>query len=569
MTGIANNSHLLPVVLLIGAYPGGWTGLPPLLGAADSASETRRIEFVDITDKAGIDFRHINAATGQKYLVETMAPGCAFLDYDGDGYLDIYLVNGAPLPGYQSEVRPANALYKNNRDGTFSNVTSEAGVEGSGYGMGAAVGDYNNDGFPDLYLTNYGSSLLYRNNGDGTFTETAEAAGVNNSAWGAGTAFFDYDNDGRLDLYVANYVDFRLENNVFCGVRSKYRSYCHPDEFSGVPDVLYRNNGDGTFSDVGERAGIADPAGKGSGVVAADFNQDGYQDIYVANDAAPNFLYINRGDGTFEEIGTLAGAAYSSDGKAQSGMGAAVGDYDGDGYTDILATNLSNEGHTLYRREGADLFFSDVTFPSGVGRPSLLLTGWGAGFFDYDNDGDEDVLVANGHVMDDIELLNSSLKYLQPALLLENRLGSYVNVTSERGGALSTLRAGRGLALGDIDNDGDIDVLISGCNQRPALLRNEGGNRNHWLTIQAVGKNSNRDGIGVKVQLTAGGKRQSKEIVAGGSYLSSHDRRLHFGLGANTVVERVEIRWPSGKSQVLEDIAADRVLRVEEPSAGP
>ena len=568
MTRITRN-RLRRAALLVGACLVVCTSLPSPLTGAESASETRPIEFVDITDEAGINFRHVNAATGQKYLVETMAPGCAFLDYDGDGYLDIYLVNGAPLPGFQSEVRPANALYKNKQDGTFSDVTREAGVVGSGYGMAVTAGDYNNDGFPDLYLTNYGSSLLYRNNGDGTFSETAEAAGVNNAAWGTSAAFFDYDSDGRLDLYVANYVDFRLENNTYCGVRSKYRSYCHPDEFRGVPDVLYHNNGDGTFSDVGERAGIADPAGKGLGVVAADFNRDGHQDIYVANDAAPNFLYINRGDGTFEEVGTLAGASYSSDGKAQSGMGAAVGDHDGDGYSDVLVTNLSNEGHTLYRREAADLFFSDVTFPSGIGGASLLLTGWGAGFFDYDNDGDEDILVTNGHVMDNIELLNSSLKYLQPALLLENRAGNYVDVTSNRGGALSTLRAGRGLALGDIDNDGDIDVLMSNCNQRAVLLRNDGGNRNHWLTIQAVGKNNNRDGIGVKVQLTVGSKIQRKEIVAGGSYLSSNDRRLHFGLGASTVVERVEIRWPSGTSQVLKEVAADRVLTVEEPPVGP
>ena len=527
------------------------------------------MEFVDITDQAGIDFQHVNAATGQKYLVETMGPGCAFLDYDGDGYLDIYLVNGAPLPGFQSEVPPANALYKNNQDGTFSKVTGEAGAEGSGYGMGVASGDYNNDGFPDLYVTNYGSSLLYRNNGDGTFSETTEAAGVNNSAWGTSAAFFDYDNDGWLDLYVANYVDFRLENNTYCGVRSKYRSYCHPDEFDGVPDVLYHNNGDSTFSNVSELAGIADPAGKGLGVVAADFNQDGFQDVYVANDAVPNFLYINRGDGTFEEVGTLAGASYSLDGKAQSGMGTAVGDYNGDGYIDIFVTNLSNEGHTLYRRDGSDFFFNDVTFPSGIGGASLLMTGWGAGFFDYDNDGDEDIFVANGHVMDNIELLNSSLNYLQPALLLENQIGKYVDVSSNSGAALSTLRAGRGLALGDIDNDGDIDVLISSCNQRPVLLRNDGGSRSHWLTIQAVGRASNRDGIGVKVRLTAGRKIQRKEIVAGGSYLSSNDRRLHFGLGTTSVVDHIEIRWPSGKSQVLDKVAADRILKVEEPSASP
>ncbi len=545
------------------AVPSG--GLGWLLAVQEDGQASRSgVVFTEVTRKAGIDFQHANAATGEKYLIETMGPGCAFLDYDADGYLDIFFVNGAALPGYAPERPLRNALYRNNGDGTFANVTRQAGLEGGGYGMGVAVGDYDNNGFPDLYVTNYRSSLLYRNQGDGSFLEVAEVAHVNNKKWGASALFFDYDKDGLLDLYVANYLDYSLDNNIYCGTKPGFRSYCHPDEFEGVADVLYHNNGDGTFMDVSRAAAIDDPKGKGLGVIAADLNDDGYQDLYVANDAVPNFLFFNNRDGVFWEVGPLAGAAYSGYGRAQSGMGTHAGDFNGDGKLDLLVTNLSNEGHTLYRNEGGELF-TDVTFPTGVGPASLLLTGWGTAFFDYDNDGDQDIFVAHGHVMDTIELLNATVTYLQPLLLLENRGGHFVDVTAESGEDLVRPRAARGASFGDYDNDGDVDILVANCNQRPSLLRNDGGNRNHWLALRPVGRQSNRDGIGVKVSLWAGGKVQRKELVAGGSYLSSHDSRLHFGLGAARVADRIEVTWPSGRTQLLTDVRGDRTLVVREP----
>ena len=553
-----NHNLFLLACLLIG-------DTAQLFSAQDDAPTGRpTIRFTDVTSQAKIDFKHTNAASGEKYLIETMGPGCAFVDYDGDDYLDIYIVNGGLLPGFQSKQEPKNVLYRNNRDGTFTDVTGKAGVEGRGYGMGVTAGDYNNDGFPDLYVTNYRSSLLYRNNGDGTFTEVAESAGVNNKKWGTSGAFFDYDKDGFLDLYVANYVDFSVERNVQCSDTPGTRSYCHPREYKGLADVLYHNNGDGTFTDVTKRAGIAHFKGKGLGVVAADFNNDGYQDLYVANDLVPNFLYANNQDGTFQEIGALGGVAYNGYGLPQAGMGVAAGDYNGDGKLDVLVTNLSTEGHALYRNEGQELF-TDVSFPSGIGSASLLFSGWGTDFFDFDNDGDEDIFAVSGHPMDTIELVNGTLTYLQPSLLLENREGRYVDATSRHGESLSIPRATRGAALGDMDNDGDLDILIGNCNGRPNLLRNDGGNRNHWLTIRAIGAQSNRDGIGVRIKVTAGGKTQMKEITGGGSYLSTCDLRSHFGLGKNQFAERVEVTWPSGKSQILQEVKGDRILAVREP----
>lgn len=527
------------------------------------SQEEPHLLFNDITRRAGIHFRHINGATGRKYLVETMGPGCAFFDYNNDGYLDLYFVNGGILPGFDAASRPANALYRNNGDGTFTDVTREAGVEGSGYGMGVIAGDYNNDGFADLFITCFGSSILYRNNGNGTFTDVTESAGVNNRKWGTSAAFFDYDRDGFLDLFVANYVDFSLNHNTFCGVHPDRRAYCHPDEFDPVTSVLYHNNGDGTFTDVSQKSGIASVKGKGLGVVAADFDGDGYQDLFVANDAFPNFLFMNNRNGTFRETGTLAGVAYNPDGQALSGMGVAAADYDGDGKIDIAVTNLSFQGYSLCHNEGQGVF-GNVAFPTGVGLPSLLRTGWGVGFCDFDNSGEPDIFAVNGHVMDNIAEFSPSLSYLQPPLLLANEGGRFRDVTASCGQALSVPRASRGAAFGDFNNDGRIDVLIANCNESPCLLRNDSKNQNHWLIVKATGRRSNKDGIGTKVRLTANGRTQTSEITGGGSYLSSSDYRLHFGLGKAERIDRLQVEWPSGATQVLKDLGVDHILHLVE-----
>ncbi|MGH9402353.1 MAG: CRTAC1 family protein [Terriglobia bacterium] len=539
------------------------------LGAAPEKEQAGRpqnsgLQFIDITSPAGIHFQHTNAATGRKYLVETMGPGCAFFDYDNDGYLDLYFVNGGLLPGFHATSRPGNVLYRNNRDGTFTDVTRQAGVEGYGYGMGVTVGDYNNDGFADLFITCYGSSILYRNNGDGTFTDVTQTAGVNNRKWGTSAAFFDYDKDGFLDLFVANYVDFSLDHNTFCGIQPDRRAYCHPDEFDPAASVLYHNNGDGTFTDVSKQSGIASAKGKGLGVVAADFDGDGYQDLFVANDAFPNFLFMNNRDGTFRETGTLAGVAYNSNGQALSGMGVAAGDYDGDGKLDLVVTNLSFQGYSLYQNEGRGVF-GDVAFPSGVGLPSLLRTGWGVGLGDFDNSGNLDIFAVNGHVMDNIAAFSPSITYLEPPLLLENEGGRFIDETRSCGRVLQTPRASRGAAFGDFNNDGHVDILIANCNQAASLLRNDSGDENHWIILKATGRRSNRDAIGTKVRLTANGKTQTREITGGGSYLSSSDYRLHFGLGKAERIERLEVDWPRGGTQVLEGLKVDRMHHLVEP----
>ena len=410
----------------------------------------------------------------------------------------------------------------------------------------------------------FGSSILYRNNGNGTFSEVTDTAGVNNKKWGTSAAFFDYDQDGFLDLFVCNYVEFSLDNNIFCGSPPDFRSYCSPVNFQGVASVLFHNNRDGTFTDVSERSGVSSYPGKSLGVVTADFNGDGRQDIYVANDQVANFLFINQGDGTFRQIAALAGAGLTANGNAQSGMGVAAGDYDGDGDPDIIVTNLSFEGYTLFHNEGSELF-ADATFPTGVGAPSLPMTGWGVGFLDFDNDGDEDILSGNGHVMDNVEQTSPTLRYLQPMLLLENTGGRFSDVTGSHGESLSVPRPSRGLTFGDFDNDGDFDVLIGNCNEGLTLLKNDGGNGNHWLTFQPVGKKSNRDAIGLKIRLMAGGRTQTKELFGGGSYMSASDRRLHFGLGKDAQAERVEIFWPSGKNQVMQKVKAGQIIELREP----
>lgn len=522
-------------------------------------------QLIDVTKEAGINFKHIHGGSGERYYVETMGSGCAFLDYDNDGDLDIYLINGAPLPRYTTKKTPTNILYQNQGDGTFVDVTKEAGVGDTGYGIGCAVADYNNDGFVDLYLTNFGPNMLYRNNGDGTFSDVTLSAGVGDQKWSASAAFFDYDNDGNLDLYVVNYVNFTILNHVKCGRGAKgIRAYCHPDVYDGVSDVLYRNNGDGTFTNVTKQAGVYKPSGKGLGVVCGDLDNDGDQDIYVANDKTPNFLYRNNDDGTFSEIGLLAGTGYNEDGISEAGMGVDLGDYDGNGFLDIFVTNFSNETNTLYQNQGNG-FFIDATYVSGLGVPSLTFLAFGTSFFDFDLDGDLDIYVTNGHVLDNVELFKDNITYAEPDQLFENNGGGFfIDVSGKLGRDFQIAKVGRGAAFGDYDNDGDVDILISNNNQTANLFRNDSVNQNNWLKVKTIGTKSNRDGIGAKIKVIAGDLVQIAEVRSAASYLSANDLRVTFGLGKRKKVDCVEIRWPSGLVETHKDLPVNHLLVLKE-----
>ncbi len=519
--------------------------------------------FADVTTKASIEFVHKSGASPEKYMVETFGSGVAWIDYDNDGFPDLYFVNGAP--------GTANALYHNNKNGTFTDVTARAGVaantgaNGKSYKTGVAVGDYDNDGYLDLYVTAFGPNILYRNNGDGTFRDVTAAAGVAgpSTEWSTSTGFFDYDRDGRLDLYVVNYLDYRLEENLYCGLRKEgYRMYCHPTQFDGMADRLYHNNGDGTFTDVSKKAGIANPAGKGLGVTFCDFDQDGDTDIYVANDTVRNFLYRNNGDGTFTDVAYSAGVGFDPNGKPQAGMGVDCADYDGNGFPDIFVTNFSEELNALYRNLG-DGTFEDVS--SRVGMDSAFLPlGFGTKLFDFDNDGDLDIHITNGHVIDNVKLFQPNLSYAQKDLLFENIGGKFKDISAQAGPALQTLRVGRGLAVADFDNDGYQDVVISSLGQRPALLRNLGARTGNWITIRAKGKKSNGFGLGATVRLQTSEGLQVREINNVASYLSSHDVRLHFGLGQAKIIQQIEILWPSGTRQMLKDVPVNQILLIEE-----
>ncbi|MPZ20291.1 MAG: CRTAC1 family protein [Luteitalea sp.] len=505
-----------------------------------------------------------------------MGGGVALLDYDNDGRLDVFFTNGARIddaqpPGKRPDKADRqfwNRLYHQNEDGTFTDESQSAGLTGMPqgyYGMGVAVGDYDNDGFQDLYITNYDGNTLYRNDGDGTFTDVTKRAGVAASGWSASAGFFDYDNDGALDLFVTRYVDWTFQNNGYCGEKKQgYRAYCHPDNYEGVSNILYHNNGDGTFADVSSKAGIADAIGKGLGVSFADYNNDGFVDIYVANDSVQSFLFENNGDGTFTEIGLLAGVGFNEEGRTFAGMGVDSADYDNDGHPDIFVTDLSNERYRLFRHNG-DGSFRDVTHTTGVGGATQLFSGWSTRFFDYDNDGWKDIFVAQSHVMDTIEKTSPNLRYLQPPLLLRNESGRFVRV--EPGKVFQQDWAGRGAAFGDLDNDGDIDVVVGNVGQRAFVLRNDGGNRRHWLEIRTVGKKSNRDGIGCRVTVvSASGLTQHFTIKTAVGYLSASDKRLLVGLGNDATAKRVEIRWPSGIVQTFDDVEAGRTLVATEPA---
>jgi hypothetical protein len=525
------------------------------------------VQFRDIARAAGITFRHDNAATSEKYLIETMGSGCGWIDFDQDGLLDLYLVNGAATKVYRPQHPLRSALYRNNGDGTFTNVTEKAGVGAEGlFGMGVAVGDYDNDGYPDLHVIGYGRSILYHNNGDGTFSDVTAAAGVSNQGkWGSSAAWFDYDNDGRLDLVVANYVDWSPENNVWCGEHAPgRRGYCRPNAYHGQTPTLFHNDGGGKFTDVSRSSGLGAKRGNGLGVVTFDYDNDGWQDVFIANDGMENFLFHNHHDGTFTELANLAGVAVSADGAPEAGMGTDAGDTLGDGWQDLIVTHLDFEQARLYRNH-KDGSFEDATSAAKLAYATFHYSGFGTRFMDYDNDDARDLFMANGHILDNINLFHAETTYAEPKLMFRNTgHGIFENVSNKLGSDLKEPRVSRGAAVADFDNDGDLDVLVSNNGQTPQLLRNEGGNASHWVEIFLIGTRSNRDGVGARVRISAGGSVMYDQRKGGMSYQSAQDPRLHFGLGNRTEVDSVEIQWPSGITTKLGKLRCDQIIAIKE-----
>ena len=521
--------------------------------------------FEEVPSSAShITWVHTAGKSPEKYLPETTGAGCAFLDYDNDGWMDIYLVNSGKCDFYDPNPPLRNALYRNNRDGTFTDVTGKAGVAAGGYGQGVAVGDYDGDGFPDLYVTQYGKSILYHNNGDGTFTDVTEKAGVAAPGWASSAVWFDYDNDGRLDLFVCNFVEFSKAKNLPCTAYNK-PGYCIPKLYKPSPSWLFHNNGDGTFTDVSLSSGIAKHLGKAWGVVATDLNNNGRMDLFVANDTMPNFLFMNRGNGKFEEIGAMAGVGFSENGKARSGMGLDSADINQDGWMDLFVANLDHERFSLYQNNH-DETFDDQADKTSIGSATRLMSGWGLKFFDYDNDGNLDLFLANGNPDDLIETMQKDVTYREPLLLFHNDGKTLQNVSAESGPIFARNLSARGLAIGDFDNDGAVDVLISVNDDAPLLLRNTAAKDNHWLGIKLVGKKSNRDAIGARVTYQAGDLKRSRAKVGGGSYLSSHDPRMVLGLGKQTKIDWVEVKWPepSGKTERFTALPIDKYITIVE-----
>ena len=524
--------------------------------------------YSDITDATHINFRLENSPTSEKYLPETMGGGVAVLDYDNDGRLDVFFVNGARIPNPdKSNPKYWNRLYHQNADRTFTDVTEKAGLTGreqNRYGMGVAVGDYDNDGFEDIYVTGLGGNTLYHNNGNGAFTDVTTKAGIQSEGWSTSAGFFDYDNDGKLDLFVCRYLEWSFDDKRFCGEhRPGGRSYCHPDNFPAVTNVLFHNNGDGTFTDVSAKTGIAAAQGKSLGVTFADYDNDGWTDIYVANDSVACLLFHNNHDGTFTEAALPAGAGFNEDGQTFAGMGTDFADYDNDGFPDIVVTDLSNQRYLLFHNNH-DGTFTDATTRAGVGAATLSYSGWSTHFLDYDNDGWKDLFFAQGHVMDNIEVTSPNLRYLQPPLLLRNTAGHFLKV--DGGGAMRELWAGRGAAFGDLDNDGAIDIVVTNIGQKAYILHNTGANGNGWIRLDLTGKKSNRDGIGCRIRVTSASNLvQYYTVNTAAGYLSASDKRPLLGLGASRIAKSVEITWPSGVVQRFANIPSRTILRSNEP----
>jgi hypothetical protein len=551
------------------AYPFAQSGTQPAAAAGKAAPSPQT--FVDVTQAVGVNFHHIAGHTAKKYLLETMGSGVGLFDFDNDGLLDIFFANGAPITDPEpAGAKPAktgpaswNRLFHQKKDGTFEDVTEKAGLTGAGYSLGVAVGDYDNDGYEDLYVTGFAENHLYHNNGDGTFRDITAASGTGGSGWSTSAAWVDLDGDGLLDLVVLRYMKWDWDD-VFCGEHGEgLRSYCSPDLFPAITPLVYHNDGNGHFSEQGARRGIAVP-GKGLGIAIADYDRDGHIDLAIANDSMVEHLYRNRGDGTFEETGLPAGIAVDDDGRTFAGMGIAFGDFNNDGLPDLVITNLARQKYALYRNNG-DGTFGYASYSSGLAAISSLHSGWGIAFLDYDNDGSQDLLVAQGHDMDNIELTSPGLHYREPLLLVRNNGKGFSDVSAASGEVFEQRWASRGMAFGDLFNDGLVDAVVSTNDSAAHVLRNQNASGNHWLGVALIGHGrSNRDAIGAEVKIVSGGKAQWATVSTTGSYLSANDKRLHFGLGVSMLVERMDIRWPDGTTQVLRNIPCDRFVTVDE-----
>ena len=560
--------HAGPLALIVLAAFASCTLAWSAFTTGDSVSP----KFVNITERSKLAFVNHASHTSRKYLPESMVGGVAMLDYDKDGFLDLFFVNGAALKDPmgsvsqpdKSDPRYWNRLYRNNGDGTFADVTEKAGLKGAGFGMGVAVGDYDNDGFPDLYVTSLGRNNLYHNNGDGTFTDVTKAAELEETGWSTGAMFVDYDRDGLLDLFVSRYLTWDFSMDVFCGLpQPGYRAYCHPDQFKPVAHLLFHNEGHGRFRDVSAESGISKSPGKGLGVAFNDYDLDGWPDILVANDSVAQQLFHNLKNGRFEEVALLTGIAYDEDGNAFAGMGLDFADLGNEGWPSIFINALAKQRYALFRNRRGSFDYSSGR--DGLSAASLAHSGWGAKFIDYDNDGYKDIFVAQGHVMDNIALTQPDVKYLEPPLLLRNSPPTFTDVSARSGPVFSQPLAARGAAFGYLSNDGLISVAIN-CNDQPAVLLQLTGDTNHWLLVETIGTRSNRDGIGAELQITTeDGKHQTNIVSTAGSYLSASDKRVHFGLGTNQFVKAMRIQWPSGTLQNITDIKADQVLVVREP----